>query len=659
MNSPARRQVVPCPRGGRSAFPALPGKALIWLLVIALLGVAFSQSIVEENPPTETSSGTVLQFLSRTIDWYRQSQQEQRIANEPGDLAFVADNRRMADQIVKLAFEFARQEEQQLAKQSKGKASAAPSDIGSRYENLVKAAANADQLVQQTQSQLQSLKQQLEKVPAGKRRHLETQIDEAESELGLFQARQQALHSLLDFAGGATKSGGAMGFRSQIDELARAVPAALSGGSGSDTATLTQQPTTQINNAVTRTSPTGIWGLTADLFRLSGKRNVLTQSLRATQALSQESKQLRTPLVTQLRQLIQTGDQLSKQADIADEATLVQQKKQLDGLTVQFKQTSSLLSSLGKQNILLGLYQRSLTNWQGEVTTDLKDRLRSLLIRVFGVALALGAVLLVGEFWRRAIFRYVHDVRRRYQFLLMRKIAVWCGFALVLVFAFVTELGAVATFAGLITAGVAVALQNVIVSIVGYFFLIGKFGIRVGDRVQVGNVTGEVVDIGLVRFHLMELGGSRADSEPTGRVVAFSNSVVFQATGGLFKQIPGTNFVWREITLKFSTDSDHRLIRDRLQKAIDEIFADYTDALERQRRQMEMNLTSIPSSDLRPRVRIHFTTAATEAIVRYPVVIDQAAEIDERVIGEVFTAIGSEPKLKLIDSEISSLKTRS
>jgi len=65
----------------------------------------------------------------------------------------------------------------------------------------------------------------------------------------------------------------------------------------------------------------------------------------------------------------------------------------------------------------------------------------------------------------------------RHQFLLMRKIALWCGVALVLIFAFVTELGAVATFADLLTAGVALALQNVIVSIVGYFFLIGKYGI--------------------------------------------------------------------------------------------------------------------------------------------------------------------------------------
>src|ERR1700756_4189037 len=122
----------------------------------------------------------------------------------------------------------------------------------------------------------------------------------------------------------------------------------------------------------------------------------------------------------------------------------------------------------------------------------------------------------------------------------MRKIAIWCGLALVLIFAFVTEIGAVATFAGLITAGVAVALQNVIVSIVAYFFLIGKYGIRVGDRVQIGEGTGEVVDIGLVRMHIMELGGPN-NAQPTGRVVAFSNSIVFQPAG-VFKQIPGTNF---------------------------------------------------------------------------------------------------------------------
>lgn len=640
------------PRGRTIAAPLL----CIALLAFVFPGIVWAEIEPQSAPATEPSPNQIIQFLSQTIDWYRQSQQEQQIATEPADLGFASDDRRMADQVVKLAFDFARQQEQQLAQKSKGQSTGAPNNVGSQYESLSRAASNADQLVQQTQAELESLKQKLDAAPPSKRKQMENQVAELQSELGLFQTRQQALHSMLDFAGGASRAGGTS-LRAQIDELSRAVPAALSGASANDAGAITEQAhAPQFSAATTKPAPTGIWALAADIFRLSSKRSVLSNGLRATQELEQASMQVRAPLVAHLKQLIQSGDELAKQADTADQSALVKEKQQLDALTAQFKQVSGLVTSLAKQSILLDLYKRSLTNWQAEVSTELKEKLKGLLARALGLAIALGDVFLVGEFWKRAIFRYVHDIRRRYQFLLIRKIAIWCGIALVLVFAFVTELGAVATFAGLITAGVAVALQNVIVSMVGYFFLIGKYGIRVGDRVQVGTVSGEVVDIGLVRFHLLELSGGVADSEPTGRVVAFSNSVVFQATGGLFKQIPGTNFVWREITLRFSPDSDHRLIRERIQKAIDTAFADYRESLERQRRQMEMSLTSVPPSELKPRARIHFTTSATEAIVRYPVVMDKAAEIDERVIGDVFAAVDHDPKLKLITSEISPLK---
>ena len=631
----------------------LPVVAALCLLVSLQI---FGEDNAQSSPPSQPTSAQIVQFLGETIDWYRQTQQEQRIATEPSDLGFSADNRRMADQVVKLAFDFARQEEQQLAKRPKEPAPN-PSDMGSRYESLSRTAANADTLVQQTQEELQGLKDKLATTPPGKKQQLQTQIEEIQSELGLFQARQQALHSMLEFAGGASKGGGTS-LRAQIDELAHAVPAALSGASASETVTGSgTPPASRANDASPRATPAGMWALAADLFRLSGKRSLLSSSLRATRDLEQTSSQLRAPLIAQLKQLIQAGDQLTKQADTSDQSALAQEKEALDKLTVQFKQVSGLLSSLGKQAILLDLYERSVTNWQAEVASEFKERLKGLLLRVFGLAIALGAVFLIGEFWRRAIFRYVHDTRRRYQFMLMRKIILWCGVGIVLLFAFVTELGAVATFAGLITAGVAVALQNVIVSIVGYFFLIGKYGIRIGDRVQVGSVTGEVVDIGLVRFHLMELSGGVADSEPTGRIVAFSNSVVFQATGGLFKQIPGTNFAWREVTLRFSSDSDYRQIRERLQLAIDRAFSDYKDFLEGQRRQMELSVTSIPSTELKARAHARFSTSATEVSVRYPVVAEKSAEIDERIMSEIFAAIGQDPKLKLLDSQISSVKT--
>lgn len=628
-----------------------------WLLLgVILLTGTLADVIAQNSAPTDPSSGEIIQFLSQTIDWYRQTQQEQQIATEPADLGFLADNRRMASQIVRLAFDFSRQEEQRHAKQSKTTSNAPPSGNVSQNDTLSKAASDADQLVQQTQAELEALKKQLATESAAKRRHLENQIAEIESELGLFQARQQALHTMLDFASGASGAVGGTGLRAQIEQLARAVPPAVSGMNETESTPPSDQQSITKANSLSKPAPNGIWGLTTELFRLSSKRSVLTNELRSTEALQRTSGQIREPLRNHVKELIQSGNQLAQQADVSDQTALAQEKQQLDSLTTEFKQVSGLLVSLGKQAILLDLYKRSLSNWKQEVDTEFKENLKGLLARIGGVAIALGAVLIIGEVWRRTIFRYIHDTRRRYQFLLMRKIAIWCGLALVLIFAFVTELGAVATFAGLITAGVAVALQNVIVSMVGYFFLIGRFGIRVGDRVQVGTVTGEVVDIGLVRFHLMELSGNSADSEPTGRVVAFSNSVVFQAAASLFKQIPGTNFIWHEIVLKFATESDYRTIRDRVQNAIESAFSEYRDSLERQRQQMELSLSSISASELKPRARIHFTTSAIEVVVRYPVVMDKAVETDERIIGEIFAAVNREPRLNLLHAEVPTSK---
>jgi small-conductance mechanosensitive channel len=311
---------------------------------------------------------------------------------------------------------------------------------------------------------------------------------------------------------------------------------------------------------------------------------------------------------------------------------------------------------LSKQAILLDIYQRSLSTWRDSVKRDYIEDIKNLSLRFTGLVVVIGIVLGIGELWRRTIFRYVQDVRRRYQFLLLRRIVLWIAIAIILVFTFATELGSVVTFAGLITAGVAVALQNVIVSIVGYFFLIGKYGIRVGDRVQVAGVKGEVVDIGMVRFHLMELAGGTMDSEPSGRVVAFSNSIVFQSTAGLFKQIPGTSFVWHEIKLTFAPESDYHSVRERVNHAMEAAFAAYQEAMERQRLEMQRSLTYVSASALKPKASLHFATTGIEVLIRYPVVLQKAGEIDEHLMRELFAEVDREPKLKLIGTEVPETK---
>jgi len=228
---------------------------------------------------------------------------------------------------------------------------------------------------------------------------------------------------------------------------------------------------------------------------------------------------------------------------------------------------------------------------------------------------------------------------------------MWVAITLIVVFNLASQLGSAVTFAGLITAGVAVALQNVIVSVVAYFFLSGKYGIRVGDRVQIAGVTGEVVDIGLVRIHVMELGGP-GDSQPTGRVVALSNSIVFQPTAGLFKQIPGTNFLWHELKLTLSSDTDYHTAKERITQAVNEALAEYRDSMDAQRRSVEMSLSSVSTGEFRPKVRLHYTASGVEANVRFPVALDKAAEMDDHLMRGVMAALDREPRLKLVGVEM-------
>ena len=387
-------------------------------------------------------------------------------------------------------------------------------------------------------------------IASGKKRgQLQAQADEMRAELDLARARLDALHNMAQFASGAnTTNLGASGLQAQIQALADSVPAVSAPSNSSNAAILPKEPLAPaLLAAANKPVSSGIWDLTADLFATAQKIHTVDVAIQQTNALARRSKELRTPLVRRLKELSAQGDDLAKQADSASPSELTQEKQQLDAFAAQFKQISAAAIPLSEQGILLDLYQKSLTNWEVNLRSRRLTKLKGLLVRLAFLAFILGIVITAANLWRRAVYHYVHERRRRYQFLLLRKFVLWFLVAVIIAFSFASRLGSVVTFAGLITAGVAVALQSVILSIVGYFFLIGKYGIRVGDRVQIGGVTGEVVDIGLVRLHLMELSGG--DYIPTGRIVAFSNSIVFQPTAGLFKQIPGTNFLWHEIAL--------------------------------------------------------------------------------------------------------------
>jgi small-conductance mechanosensitive channel len=614
-----------------------------------MLTISLFLMFLQAQPATLPSAEDTLAYLNQAIDWYRHLSVEEGVAVDPADVRFLNDDRQVAKQVLQLSFDFARSNAKLLTSHNAPAAENA-SDEPRRNRGLSRAAASAQADVRQAQAELENLRRKLETVSENNRRKLQITIDEVQSELNLAQTRSETFRSILEFMGSGGGAGAGSSPIAQIDELQKSVPelepeakTTNQPASGSPT----QSPA--LAQTTTHGPPSGILDLLTDLFALSRKIRTLDQTTALTDALTKALQTLRRPLIRNLSAAAERGEELAKQADTSGTEQLAQQKRELDHITADFKQVSTLVVPLGRQALLLDLYKKNLARWRNTAQSQYSVELKSLIIRAVALGFALAVVFTLAEIWRRATFRYVKDIRRRYQFLLLRRIVMWFAVGITIAFALATEIGSLATFAGLITAGIAVALQNVILAIAGYFFLVGKYGVRVGDRIQISGVTGNVVDIGLVRLHLVELGGTATDPQPTGRVVVFSNSIVFQPTASFFKQIPGTNFGWHEVKLILAPDNDYNLAEKRMLSAVEGVYGKYRDKIMQQHRLME-NAYSLGVDLPEPKSRLHLTQSGLEVVIRYPLELEHSAEIDDEITRALLDALEKPPKLKLVGS---------
>jgi small-conductance mechanosensitive channel len=399
-----------------------------------------------------------------------------------------------------------------------------------------------------------------------------------------------------------------------------------------------------------RPESAGVIALVTEWFSLHSMRGELADSIKETSDLQQETEKVRTALTNEVRTVVGNGLAISSSTDPAQ---LTQQRQALEADTARFKQLSTVLVPLSEQALTVESAADTLDDWRASLDSRLATIARYLALRI-GVVLGwIAAVLIVSEVWRRATFRYLHDARRQRQFLALRRVAVGIALTLVIVFGLVSEIGSIATYIGFVTAGIAVALQNVILAVVAYFFLIGRYGVRVGDRITLAGVTGRVVDIGLVRIYLMELSGP--DLHATGRLVVLSNAVLFQPTA-LFKQIPGADYVWHRVTLTIAATADVLEAHKRLKVASDAVFEKYRSGIERQHAVVQ-RFIDFDASSPRPEVRVQLTENGLECSVRYPVELENAAVVDQQMLKELRDALEQDAQFKLVSSGAVVLKS--
>ena len=632
--------------------------------LILCFGLTAAALVVADDQPA-VSSDAIIHHLSAVISWYRDSTTKVQPPGFASDAIYQGDVRTLAEQAVRLAFDSARAtvplvnaQGQQPATDDDGQ----PAQGATQSQNLAQFKAKTSAHLADLQAQLDSVNKQLATAPPRARAALQNQRDNLQGQIGLNSAILDSVAKLLTFIENGNDTP-AEGLQGSIDALARSVPEVFSSLLPTNPKT-ENKPAAQVTPAATQTPAaaprsSGLVGEAGALYTEMTSLREIDQLATETQNLRDIADALRQPLRNAMKATIQQSTALQNQAQASGSnpaAPAANLKSQYDALATRFKSLSAALVPLSQEVVVLDQSKANLLEWRRSITRQSGYALRALLLHVGTIVIALGLVLVLSEVWRRATFRYIQDVRRRRQFLTIRRFVVGFLMGIVLVLGFVSEFSSLATFAGFVTAGIAVGLQAVLLSIAAYFFLIGRYGIRVGERVSVAGVTGDVVDIGLVRLYIMELAASGGDLYPTGRIAVFSNSVFFQAGMPFYKQIPGTDYTWHEVAVPIVAGSNYKSVEEKILQAVNSVYDGYRKDIERQHTDVERRI-DIYMQAPNPEPQLRFTDKGLEFRVRYPVELRRASSIDDEVTQRVLDVVNGEQDLKAAVSGPPTIRT--
>jgi small-conductance mechanosensitive channel len=275
--------------------------------------------------------------------------------------------------------------------------------------------------------------------------------------------------------------------------------------------------------------------------------------------------------------------------------------------------------------------------------------------KVIASVLAVLVAVVFVRYTQRALGRYIDDSQRRYR---LRKLVTIGGyiFALVLVsVVYSDKLSGLTVMFGVLGAGIAFALQEVIVGAAGWIALAFGRLYDVGDRIQLGGIKGDVIDIGVLRTTLMECGGWINGDQYNGRVVRVANSFIFKEP--VFNYSSDFPFLWDEIIVPVRYGSNYEKARQEFQRVLDEITGEHARQLKGDWRKMT-NKYMLEDAQLEPMVTLKMENDWAEFALRYVVDYKKRRSTKDRICSHILKLIEeSEGEIRLGSSsfEVASI----
>ena len=286
------------------------------------------------------------------------------------------------------------------------------------------------------------------------------------------------------------------------------------------------------------------------------------------------------------------------------------------------------------------------SKWSTQVDLQHRILMHLTLESLAWIAFLIVLVVLADTLILRLMTRPTLDVRRTQTLRKILQLAVQVvGVVMVLLVIFGTP-SQMPTILGLATAGLTVVLQDFIIAFFGWFVLMGKNGIRVGDWVEINGVGGEVSEIGLFRTTLLETGNWADIGHPTGRHVAFINS--FAIRGQYFNFSTTGQWMWDEISVSVpSSENTYAMVEDIHKAVVEETDKNATAAEQEWQRGSRADGLGQFSADAT--VNLRPSAAGVDVLVRYVTRASDRADMRNKLFQRVLDVMrrpdsaGNEP----------------
>jgi small-conductance mechanosensitive channel len=263
-------------------------------------------------------------------------------------------------------------------------------------------------------------------------------------------------------------------------------------------------------------------------------------------------------------------------------------------------------------------------------------------------------ITLITALVRGAIDKAVKDNALRYK---AKKVTRLLSYVLLIFLAIVTFTGNVQYFTiaiGLFTAGLAFALQEVILSLAGWLAIVASNIYETGDRIELNNVKGDVIDIGLTKTTLMEIGEWVKSDNYSGRIVQVSNAFVFK--GPVRNYSTDFPFVWDEIDIPIHFGSDIQLANDMFQEIAHSNLSDYANYA-KDHWQVMVKKYLIEDANVEPSITLKLTDNWVEFNIRFVVDFKKRKITKDALYKSVLSAIdATDGKVKMASTTIEIVK---